>query len=163
MPQFDFAIFPSQVFWLVVTFGVLYLLLARLALPKIADALETRQRKIDDDLERATEIEQQAKEVMAAYEAALDKARDEALSVVRKSSEETALAGEARQQALSGKLADEVAAAEARVGAAKSEALGDLRQVASETARAAVLRLIGAEVGETQADAAVAATMGDKG
>jgi F-type H+-transporting ATPase subunit b len=78
MPQFDFATFPSQIFWLIVCFGALYILLTRTALPKIGAVLEARQRKIDDDLERATELEMQAKEAMAAYEAELDAAREQA-------------------------------------------------------------------------------------
>ena len=65
MPQFNFATFPSQIFWLIICFAALYFLLARTALPKIGAVLEARQRKIDDDLERATELELQAKEALA--------------------------------------------------------------------------------------------------
>jgi hypothetical protein len=80
MPQFNFDHFPSQIFWLIICFAALYFLLARTALPKIGAVLEARQRKIDDDLERATALELQAKEALVAYEAELDTARGQAQS-----------------------------------------------------------------------------------
>ena len=100
--------------------------------------------------------------MIAAYEAALAEAREGAQSLLRQSAEELAEAGEAQQHALSEKLAGEVAAAEARIAASKTEALEHLRQVASDTARAAVGRLIGAEVGEAEAAEAVAAAAKEK-
>ncbi len=66
MPQFDSSTFASQVFWLTVTFVALYFVLARSVLPKIARVLEARQGRIDDDLERATHLEQEAKEALAS-------------------------------------------------------------------------------------------------
>ena len=157
MPQFDFATFPSQIFWLIVCFAVLYFLLARSVLPKIGAALEARQRKIDDDLERATELELKAKEALAAYEAQLDGARDEAQSAIRQATEDMAAEAEQQHQALAKKLAAEVKAAEARIAEARKDALSNIQQVASETARAATARLIGVDVGEDRAGAAVAA------
>ena len=68
MPQFDTATFPSQIFWLVVCFVVVFVFAWRIVLPRIAGTLEDRQRKIGDDLARAGELADQADEVMAAYE-----------------------------------------------------------------------------------------------
>lgn len=163
MPQFDFATFPSQIFWLVVSFAVLYFLLARTALPKIGSILEARQRKIDDDLERATELEQQAKEALAGYEAAMAGARDEAQSAIRQVAEEAAAEAETRHQELAAKLSADVAAAEARIDEAREDALANIQQVASEAARAATQRLIGIEVGEAPAGEAVAAALKERG
>ncbi len=156
MPQFDFSTFPSQIFWLVVCFAALYFLLARTALPKIGGILEARQRKIDDDLERATELEQQAKEALAAYEAAMAAARDEAQAAIRQVTEEAAAEAEQQNQELAAKLSADVVAAEERIHAALEDALANVQQVASETARAATQKLIGVEVGEGQAGEAVA-------
>lgn len=157
MPQFDFATFPSQIFWLIVCFAALYFLLARTALPKIGAVLEARQRKIDDDLERATELEAQAKEALATYEASLEAARSEAQSAIRQAADDMAAAAEEQHQALAAKLASDVEAAEGRIAAARKDALSHIQQMANEAARATTSRLIGVEVDEGQASAAIAA------
>jgi F-type H+-transporting ATPase subunit b len=157
MPQFDFATFPSQIFWLIVCFAALYFLLGRTALPKIGAALEARQRKIDDDLERATELEQKAKEALAAYEEQLAAARDEAQTSIRQAAEEMVAEAEQQHQALAAKLAVDVKDAEGRIADARKDALAHIQQVANEVARATTARLIGVDVGEGEAGAAVAA------
>jgi F-type H+-transporting ATPase subunit b len=162
MPQFDSSTFASQIFWLVVTFVALYFVLARTVLPKIGQVLEARQGRIDDDLERATHLEQEAKEALAAYEAALEAARAEAQTVVREAAEEMDAEAAKRHEELGEKLAAEVKAAEARISGARDEALANIRQVASETAQAATRRLIGVEVEETRAEAAVAAVVEER-
>ncbi len=157
MPQFNFDTFPSQIFWLLISFGALYFLLMRTALPKIGAVLEARQRKIDDDLERATELELQAKEALVAYEAELDAAREQAQSAIRQATDEMAADAEQQQQKLAAKLTADVEAAEKRIAAARKDALAHIQQVANEAARAATARLIGVDVDEAQAREAVAA------
>ena len=157
MPQFDFGTFSSQIFWLLVCFGALYFLLTKTALPKIGGVLEDRQRKIDDDLERATELELQAKEALVAYEAELDTAREQAQSAIRQAADEMAAEAEQQHQTLAAKLAANVEAAEGRIVAARNDALANIQQVANEAARATTARLIGVDVDEAQAGEAIAA------
>jgi F-type H+-transporting ATPase subunit b len=157
MPQFNFDHFPSQIFWLIICFAALYFLLARTALPKIGAVLEARQRKIDDDLERATALELQAKEALVAYEAELDTARGQAQSAIRQAADEMAAEAEQHHQELAAKLAADVEAAEGRIAAARKDALAQIHQVANEAARATTARLIGVEVDEAQAGEAIAA------
>ena len=70
MPQLDITTYSSQIFWLIVTFGVLYYLVVRKALPHISEVLESRQAKIDDDLKIAAARKEEAGQVLAEYEAA---------------------------------------------------------------------------------------------
>jgi F-type H+-transporting ATPase subunit b len=163
MPQFDPSTFSSQIVWLIISFAGLYWALTRFTLPKIAEVLEARQSKIDDDLDRAVELERQAKDALATYEAAVEAAKAEALSVVRKGVEEMAEIAGKRHGELAEKLAAQVSVAEARIAEAKETALANIRQVASEVARAATLRVIGVEIEQDQADAAVAAARGGRG
>ena len=163
MPQFDPSTFSSQIVWLIISFAGLYWALTRFTLPKIAEVLEARQSKIDDDLDRAVELEQQAKDALATYEAAVEAAKVEAQSVVRKGVEEMAEVAQKRHGELAEKLAAQVSVAEARIAEAKDSALANIRQVASEVARAATLRVIGVEIEQDQADAAVAAARGGRG
>ena len=162
MPQFDFATFPSQIFWLIVSFTALYFLLAKTALPKIGAVLEDRQRKIDDDLERATELELQAKEALTAYQAEIDAARDQAQSAIRQAADETTAEAERQHHTLAAKLATDVQAAEGRIDAARQDALTHIKDVATGAARLATTRLIGVEVDESQAADAIAAAMKER-
>src|SRR3546814_19289788 len=67
MPQLDPAFWPTQLFWLAITFIALYLVIWRIALPRIADVLEARQRKLDDDLKKAAALKDEAAAILAEY------------------------------------------------------------------------------------------------
>ena len=88
MPQFEPSSFASQIFWLVVSFGLLYLLMSKIALPRIADILEVRQDRIAADLDRAEALRREAEEARAAYELALSDARSEAQKLLENAAEQ---------------------------------------------------------------------------
>ena len=75
MPQLDLSTFPPQLVWLAISFVVLYLLMARLGLPRVGATIEARRRHLDEDLARAAELRTQAEAALAAYEAAQAQAR----------------------------------------------------------------------------------------
>jgi F-type H+-transporting ATPase subunit b len=143
MPQLDITTFPSQIFWLLVTFIPLYLVLWKVALPKIGGALQARQQRIDDDLEKAAALKEEAEQVLAEYRKALANAQAEAQALHRKTQEELAAAAARQHADLGARLAERTAAAEARIAEARNAALADLRSVAVDVAAAATSRLIG--------------------
>ena len=146
MPQFIMGDFAPQIVWLVISFVALYLLMARVALPRVADVLETRHGRIADDLDQAAQLKSQAETVIVEYE--------EALATL-----EAAQAAEKRNAEIAEALAAEAAAAASRIDAAKAEALAELRGVAAELALAAAERLLVAQVAQADVDAAVDAAM----
>ncbi|MBN2752193.1 MAG: F0F1 ATP synthase subunit B', partial [Rhodospirillaceae bacterium] len=75
MPQFDPTSFPSQLFWLATTFIALYVLMSKVALPRIGDILEERQKRISDDLDMAERLKTETEAAIAVYEKALSDAR----------------------------------------------------------------------------------------
>ena len=79
MPQMEFADYMPQLVWLAITFTAFYFVMARVALPRIAEAIESRQERVANDLETATRMREEAEEALAAYEATMAKARAEAL------------------------------------------------------------------------------------
>lgn len=163
MPQFDPAFFAPQLFWLAITFITLYLLMAKVALPKIGAVLDERQRKIDDNLDKAAQLKAEAQAAVAAYEKALSESRAHAHSVIKEAGERLAKQAEERTRELNAKLAEQVAAGEARIAAAKDAALANVRQVSLDVAGAVVSRLIGLSAEPGQLEAAVATALKEHG
>ena len=90
LPQLDVATYSSQVFWLIISFIVLYFLVAKLAMPRIAEVLEERQERIEDDLDKAETLKKEAYQVRIEYEKALSAAREKAQDAPRHAQEEIA-------------------------------------------------------------------------
>lgn len=158
MPQLDLATFPPQLAWLLITFVALYLVVWKIALPRIVDVRESRQRRIEDDLGKAEALREEAGNVLAALEKAHADAAAEAQGIHR----DTAQAiGEARaklQEETAARLTEETQAAESRIAAEQSAARGTVPEVAGDVTRAAVERLIGVDVGEADVKSAVDAS-----
>lgn len=163
MPQFDPAFFAPQLFWLAVTFIILYFLMAKVALPKIGAVLDERQRKIDDNLDKAAQLKAEAEAAVAAYEKALAESRAHAHAVIKETSERLAKQAEERTRELNAKLAEQIKAGEARIAAAKEKAMASVRDVATDIAGAAVARLVGVSADQAQLEAAVATALKEHG
>jgi F-type H+-transporting ATPase subunit b len=163
VPQFDPNTFLPQLFWLIVTFGLLYVILSRALLPRIAGVLEARQERIDDDLDRAAAVKDEAEAILAAYNKTMADGKAEAQGLLRQAAEEMAAEGAKRHEELAAKLAGEVGAAEARILEAKTAAVGNIGQVAGEVAQATIQRLIGVEVDQAAAGKAVKAALRGEG
>ena len=118
MPQLDFSTFSNQIFWLVVTLVVIYLILSRIALPRIGGALADRAGTITNDLAEAEELKQRALEAEQVYEKALVDARAEAQSI------NIAMRAEIQAQ-----LDVELAKADAQISARTAEAAAALAEI----------------------------------
>jgi len=142
-PPFDPATFPSQLLWLAITFGVLYLLMSRLALPRIGGILENRKALIDADLAAADADRQKTDAAIAAYETALAEARSKAQGIASETRDAIQADLAAKRAAAEAELAAQVSAAEARIAQTKAEALTQVDEIAAETAQAVVGQLVG--------------------
>ena len=162
MPQLDPSSFPTQLFWLIVCFSILYLVMWKVVLPKIADVLRERQERMDDDLEKAEKLKVDAQEVLEAYQKTMTEGRSEAQSILRAASEKSSAENTARQDELSKRIATETTAAEARIAEAKQQALANIQTVAVEAAQAATARLAGREVSSADAESAVGAVLEER-
>ena len=160
LPQLDVHTYPTQIFWLIVSFVVLYVIMSKVALPRIAEVLEERQERIADDIETAERLRSEAATVQAEYEKALADARGKAQELFRETAD--ALAGEhAEAEAEAAKkIGRKTKTAETRIAKQRAEALESLRTVASETAAAATAKLIGVEPSAAAVDKAVEAAAG---
>jgi len=143
VPQLDATTFVPQLFWLVVTFCILLLLMARIGLPRVGGLLEARRKRIDDDLARATELKAEAEAVLAAYQQTLASARAQAQAAVKEATDKLAAEAAERQRQLGETLADRVASAEREIAAAKQRALAELHDIAVEVARSVTEKVTG--------------------
>jgi F-type H+-transporting ATPase subunit b len=142
-PPFDKQTFPSQVFWLTVTFVALYLLMARIALPRIDSILERRRTRIAGDLAEAQRLKGESDAAIASYEKSLADARSRAQAVVNDSRARQATKAEAGRKALDATLNARIGEAESRIAQTKSAAMVNVRGIATDAASAIVQRLIG--------------------
>jgi F-type H+-transporting ATPase subunit b len=157
MPQIEqMGTYLSQAFWLVVTFGVLYVVLWKVVLPRVSLILLDRQEKIDDDLRKAEEFKAEADQAIEAYEKLVADARAEAQRVTHEASETIAADAAQRQEALTAKIKADTDAAEQRIEAARADAIASIQSVSAEVAQAATARLIDTDVASSDAEAAVA-------
>ncbi|MDP6428150.1 MAG: F0F1 ATP synthase subunit B' [Rhodospirillales bacterium] len=153
MPQFDILTFPTQIVWLVIAFVLLYVLMSRVALPRIAQVLEERQEKIDDNLDAAENLRAEADTELEAYEAALIQAREQARGAIQDAARAASEEATRRTEELGKEMAETIKAAEENITQAKQDAVAGIREAAIEAAAVATERLIG----EKPTDAAVAA------
>jgi F-type H+-transporting ATPase subunit b len=145
MPQLNFGhpLVISQVVWLLVIFGLLYVVMAQVALPGVASVLEERKRRIDGDLQAAQAAKGRADEALAEHRAATAKARAEGQAAIAEAVGRAQAEAASRSDELNARLNSQVEQAERRIGAARDSAMGALRQVSADTAEALVARLVG--------------------
>ena len=163
MPQLDPSSFLTQLFWLAITITILYLVLWRVALPRLAEILQERQEHIDDDLRRAEEIEKDAEKALVAYEKTMQEGRDQAQSMLCETIERKAAEAAQRNDALSELLTQQAAEAEQSIAAAQQAAQASIADAAVEVTRATVSRLLGSDIGEAEATEAVEAAQRERG
>lgn len=142
-PPFQSENFLSQLIWLAVTFVLLYALMSRIALPRIAGILADRGKRIADDIAVANCLKEQSDAAHAAYEKALADARGRAQAIANATREQQAAAAEATNKQLEAQLHERIAAAEQSIAASRTAAMSNVSSIASDTAAAIVERLIG--------------------
>jgi F-type H+-transporting ATPase subunit b len=155
-PPMDATTFPSQIFWLVVFFGLLYLLMSRLALPKMAAVLANRHKTIESDLAKATALKNETETAIQAYEKALADARAKAQGIAAETRAKMSAEMDAERAGLEKKIGAKTAEAESRIATAKAQAMKDVGEVAAETAAEIVSELTGATVSKAEAVKAIA-------
>ncbi|MEZ5676543.1 F-type H+-transporting ATPase subunit b [Thalassovita litoralis] len=156
MPQLDFTNWGNQIFWLLVTLVVIYFVLSRIALPRIAAVLAERQGTITNDIAAAEELKAKAVEAEGAYNKALADARAEAQRIVAETKAEIQADLDAATAKADAEIAAKVAEGEKAIAAIRANALESVKVVAKDTT-AEIVAALGGEADANTVDAAVAA------
>lgn len=159
-PPMDAHSFPSQIFWLVIFFGLLYLLMSKVALPRMASVLHNRHKAIESDLSKASALKHETEAAIQHYEKSLADARANAQGIATETRAKMNAEIEAERSALEKTLNAKLAEADARISASKAKSMQDVNEVAAETAAEIVSALTGATVSKDQAAKAIAGLKG---
>ena len=154
-PPFATETFPSQMLWLAITFGLLYYLMSRVALPRISSILEMRKDRVAADLDEANRLDEEGKAAVAAYEQELATARTNGSSVAQKARDDAKARADAARAAAEADLAERMSAAEARIAEVRAKAMADVEAIAADTAEALVAQLVPATTTRAEIEQAV--------
>ncbi|XDZ65073.1 F0F1 ATP synthase subunit B' [Alphaproteobacteria bacterium LSUCC0684] len=157
LPQLDLTTWPTQIFWLIVTFALAYVLMWRIVTPRIASVLEDRHARLDGDMQRARTAADEAEEMRLSYEKQLADARANASEKTRTTLAEAQAEADKKNAAVARKLATKISKAETRIMEARDTALNELDDIAASSAIDAAAALTGIKITKTDAKKAVKA------
>lgn len=158
MPQLDFSTWGNQIFWLVITLVVIYIILSRVALPRIASVLAERQGTITNDIAAAEDLKAKAQEAEAAYDKALIDARAEAGRIVAETKAGIQADLDKAIATADTKIAAKAAEGEKVIAEIRAGALDNVKVVAKDTAKE-IVAAMGGKADAKSITAAVTARM----
>jgi F-type H+-transporting ATPase subunit b len=143
-PPFQTENFAPQLVWLVLIFGVLYVLMSRIALPRVGGIIENREARISADLDASRDMQSKAQAAAQANDETLRRRREEAQAIGREAQQKIAAETAAQRTRAESEAAEKIRAAEARIGAAKTAALANVEEIAVDAAASIIEKLTGA-------------------
>ena len=158
-PPFQKDTFASQLVSLLIAFVALYLIVSRIALPRVGSVIDERQNKIEGDLADAQKLKDQSDSALKAYENELAAARSRAQAIGAETREKLNAASEAERKTLEDQLSVKLAEAEKTIASTREAAMGNVRGIAADAAAAIVQQLTGVLPDGKSVDSAVAASL----
>ena len=155
MPQLNPEFWISQIFWLTLTFGILYIVLSNLILPKISDNLESRKSQILENIEAAEKQRENSEAKLKEYEEIVLKSKLEAKSVFNQAREKALKDINAKKDVLDKQIDDEISKAEQEIKSLRDGAPDKINKIAIDTSSELIKKLIGAEVNNSSISAIV--------
>jgi F-type H+-transporting ATPase subunit b len=158
-PPFQSETFASQLVWFAVCFVLLYLLMSKVALPRVGGIIAARRDRVEGDLKTAQTLREKADAELAAYEKALADARGGAQAIANETRDKLNAEADKNRKRLEGELGAKLAQAEKTIATTKQAALSNVRAISIDATAAIVERLIGtrpaSQTLETAVDAAL--------
>jgi F-type H+-transporting ATPase subunit b len=161
MPQLDVNTWPPQLFWLAVTFLVLFFIISKVVIPRTGGVIAGRRNQIDSDLNSAQRFKADTDKAVAEYEKALAEARDKAHGIARTARDALNAEVDKERGKLDRQLAEKIGEAEKSIQATRSKALASVADLATEIAADIVSKLTGTSVTKADAVKAVAKAQGN--
>jgi len=134
MPQLDFTTFLPQLFWLFISLSVLYLMLSKIALPRISDVIEERKDTITDDLDEAKSLSIEAQNVVEDLRIKLDEAKIQSQKNLMDERQRNLEKISLKRKEFEDKVSKDILSSESKINKSKSSALVDISSVAEDIA-----------------------------
>ena len=158
-PPFASETYASQLLWFAIAFGLLYYVMSRLALPRVAAVMEHRSTRIAGDLAEAERLRAESEAAGVAYETSLNDARARAKAIAQEMRDGLTAESEARRKALEAELSERIKASEETISTRTAVAMASVRGIAADTASAIVERLTGQAPDRRAVEAALDRTL----
>ena len=155
MPQLNPEFWVSQIFWLVITFGILYVVLSKLILPKISANLESRKSQISDNIEAADRQREESEKKLNEYDLIITKSKTEAKNIFNQAREKALKDINVKRDILDKQIEDEIKRVEDEINLLRKDAPLKINKIAIETSDELVQKLIGAEINNSSISAIV--------
>ena len=155
MPQLNPEFWVSQIFWLTIIFGILYVVLSKIILPKISANLESRKTQISDNIEAADKQREESETKLKEYDEIISKSKNEAKNIFNQAREKALKDINAKREILEKQIDEEVKKAEEEINKLKIEAPKKINKIAIETSSELVQKLIGTEINNSSISAIV--------
>ena len=155
MPQLNPEFWVSQIFWLTLTFGILYLILSKLILPKISANLELRKSQIQENVEAAEKQREDSESKLKEYNEIILKSKLEAKNIFKDTRDRALKDINVKKEALDEQIDQEIKKVEEEIGELKKSAPGKINKIAIETSSELLKKLIGAEINNSSISAIV--------
>ena len=155
MPQLNPEFWVSQIFWLVITFGILYVVLSKLILPKISSNLESRKSQISDNIEAADKQREESEKKLNEYDLIITKSKTEAKNIFNQAREKALKDINVKRDILDKQIEDEIKRVEDEINLLRKDAPVKINKIAIETSGELVRKLIGAEINNSSISAIV--------
>lgn len=154
-PPFDTTTFASQLLWLVITFGLFYMLMQKVIVPRVGSILENRHDRIAQDLDEAARLKSEADAAIETYERELSAAKAKAGQIASAARDEAKAKADAERAKVEADLNAKIAAAETRIAEIKAKAFAEVDTIAIDTVGSIVEELIGSKATAADIKAAV--------
>jgi F-type H+-transporting ATPase subunit b len=155
MPQLNPEFWVSQIFWLTLTFGILYVVLSKIILPKISVNLESRKSEIQENIEAAENQRQKSESKLLEYNKILSKSKLEAKNIFKDAREKAMQDINSKKEVLNNQIDDEIKKAEQEIVLLKKTAPEKINKIAIDTSSELVQKLIGADINNSSISAIV--------
>ncbi len=155
MPQLNPEFWVSQIFWLIITFGILYIVLSKFILPKISSNLELRKSQIQENIETAEKQREMSEVKLKEYDEIILKSKLDAKNIFKNAREKIIKDINLKKETLDKQIDDEISNAEEEIKTLKKDATDKINKIAIETSSDLLKKLIGTEINNSSISAIV--------
>ena len=155
MPQLNPEFWISQIFWLTIIFGILYIVLSKIILPKISANLESRRSQISDNIEAAEKQRKESETKLREFDEIISKSKNEARDIFNLAREKALKDINAKKEVLEKQIDEEVKKAEEEISKLRQDAPEKIKKIAIESSSELILKLIGTEINNSSISAIV--------